>query len=127
MTKNGKIFLGVAVGALALYLAYRWYKSRSQAAGTGVPQLGTNLNSMAPELVGGSAGPSSGPQVTMPVTITLTESNPVPPDQDHSSTNMEPINVGPNNSTPLNQAATNNPPSTMPDIGTAAPMNGSNA
>jgi|SRR5215831_1917922 len=58
MTKRQKtiaIIVGVAVAA---YLVYRWYKYKQQ--GSGVPQLGTNLNSVAPELIGGSHGPQSG-------------------------------------------------------------------
>jgi hypothetical protein len=74
--KEAKIAIGVAVLAVGAYLIYRWYQNRQQSQGSGqsaISQLGSNLNSMAPELVGGSSGPTSGPQVQMPVTITLTE------------------------------------------------------
>jgi len=74
MEKKHKIILAVVALAVAGYLAWRWYQNR-QAAQDGSPTgaLGTNLNSVAPELVGGSAGPSVGPAVSLPVNITLTE------------------------------------------------------
>lgn len=57
MNKRTKtIFIVIAIAGAA-YLAYRWYVGR-QTSGT--PQLGTNLNSVAPELIGGSTGPQSG-------------------------------------------------------------------
>lgn len=72
MSKNTKIFLIVAALAVAGYLGYRMWKNR-QGNGTNSPTgaLGTNLNSVAPELVGGSSGPSIGPAVSMPVNVTL--------------------------------------------------------
>jgi hypothetical protein len=60
MSKRTRIVLIVIGVAVLAYLAYRWYSNRQAtqpAAGTG---LGSNLNSLAPELVAGSAGPSSG-------------------------------------------------------------------
>lgn len=56
--KQKKLLLIGAV-AVAAYLAYRWYQSRQQSNNSS-GQLGTNLNSVAPALIGGSSGPSSG-------------------------------------------------------------------
>lgn len=56
------ILLGVA--AIALYLGYRWYQNRNSGTGnlgtSSTTGTGSNLNSLAPELVAGSAGPASG-------------------------------------------------------------------
>lgn len=122
MNKNTRTVILVGVLAVGAYLLYRWYINRQAATGTGqgaVSQLGSNLNSLAPELVGGSSGPSSGPQVTMPVTITLTE----PPPSGHSESDLDDINPGgpmvpgPNTPafTPSLTAATGGPASTNPD------------
>lgn len=62
----------IVVGAIVVgYVLFRWYQA-NKAGGSG-GQLGTNLNSVAPELVGGSSGPTAQPQFDMPVNITLTE------------------------------------------------------
>lgn len=93
MNKNTRTVIVIGVLAVGAYLLYRWYKNRQAAAGTGqgaVSQLGSNLNSLAPELVGGSSGPSSGPQVTMPVTITLTE----PPRKGDGDEDLDNVNPG---------------------------------
>lgn len=93
MDKRTRTVLIIGVLAVGAYFFYRWYKNRQAATGTGqgaVSQLGSNLNSLAPELVGGSSGPSSGPQVTMPVTITLTE----PPAPGHGDHDLDNINPG---------------------------------
>lgn len=87
MKKNAKVALWVAGLALAAYFAYRWWQHR-QAGQDSSPtgSLGTNLNSVAPELVGGSSGPSVGPAVSMPLNITLSQPQPpssVMPDNDH--------------------------------------------
>jgi hypothetical protein len=50
--RTALIIAGIAVAA---YLGYRWWSNRQDSSG-----LGANLNSVAPELIGGSAGPSSG-------------------------------------------------------------------
>lgn len=63
------ILVALAVGA---WFLWKWWKNY-QAQGGGAPQLGTNLNSIAPELVGGSSGPQVQPAVSLPVNITLTE------------------------------------------------------
>jgi len=56
-------------------LAWRLYQNykANQIDGGGAPQLGTNLNSIAPELVGGSSGPAVSPAVNTPVSITITD------------------------------------------------------
>lgn len=61
MSKRTRIILIVIVLAIVAYFAYRWWQNRnsggltSNTAGTG-----SNLNSVAPELAGGSTGPDSG-------------------------------------------------------------------
>lgn len=74
--KTIKTLILVAVLAGGAYLAYRWYENyKTGQSGGGVPQLGTNLNSIAPYLVGGSSGPAVAPAVNTPVNITITESS----------------------------------------------------
>ena len=66
------ILAGVLV--LGAWFAWRYYQNwKAGQAGGGVPQLGTNLNSMAPELVGGSTGPAVAPAVNTPINITITD------------------------------------------------------
>lgn len=73
------MLLIVALAAAGIYLAIRWYENR-KAAENGTAQggagLGTNLNSVAPELIGGSTGPSIGPALSTPITINVTSSMP---------------------------------------------------
>jgi hypothetical protein len=74
--KTLKTLLLVAVLVLGAYILWRLYqnwKANGGSFGGTFGQLGTNLNSIAPELVGGSQGPQAGPGVNMPVNITLTE------------------------------------------------------
>jgi hypothetical protein len=59
MDKKLKTTLILAGVAVAAYLIYRHMKN-SQQSNTGTGQLGTNLNSVAPALIAGSSGPSSG-------------------------------------------------------------------
>lgn len=62
MSKRTRVILILIAVAVAAYLVYRWYMNR-QAANTGTADttgMGSNLNSVAPELVGGSTGPTSG-------------------------------------------------------------------
>jgi hypothetical protein len=77
--KETKIILVVVALAIAGYIAVRWYENR-QVASNGNTQGGaadgSNLNSIAPELVGGSTGPSIGPALSTPVTINVTSSAP---------------------------------------------------
>lgn len=63
-----------AAGLVALYL-YMRHRNQQSVGGAQSPTggLGTNLNSVAPELVGGSSGPSLGPAVSLPITISLTQ------------------------------------------------------
>lgn len=75
MAKNTKTILIVVGLAVAAYLAYRWYSNRT-SSGNG--SLGANLNSAAPELVGGSSGPDSGLNYyagTTPITVDLPNGN----------------------------------------------------
>lgn len=87
MNKQTKILLLVAGVAVAGYFVWKWWQNR-QANGNTSPtgSLGTNLNSVAPELVGGSSGPDVGPAVAMPLNITLQETVARPEDD----SNMEP-------------------------------------
>jgi hypothetical protein len=79
MDKRTRLFLVIAVLAVGGYLAVRWYEQK-QAAANGNTQGGaadgSNLNSIAPELVGGSTGPSIGPALSTPITINVTSSSP---------------------------------------------------
>lgn len=67
------------IGGLAVvaYFVYRWYVNQ-QSGSTNSPtgSLGTNLNSIAPELVAGSTGPTSGLVYNQaPTTVNLTLPN----------------------------------------------------
>lgn len=87
MSKRDKIILGVVALAVAGYFAFRWWKNRQDSgndAESPTGGLGTNLNSVAPELVGGSSGPEVGPAVSMPLTINLSQpAQPAAPPEDH--------------------------------------------
>lgn len=80
MTKKEKIYIGIAAGAIAAYFIVVWWRNHMTAqnsTGSGpTGSLGSNLNSVAPELVGGSSGPSVGPALSVPVNITLTSTEP---------------------------------------------------
>ena len=81
MDKRWKTLIIVGVVAVAGYLAWRWYQNyKANTPGGG--QLGTNLNSIAPELVGGSQGPTAQPAFNVPVNISVSSSNPAPPPED---------------------------------------------
>lgn len=82
MDKRAKTVIILAVVAVAGYMVYRYYKNKQAGGADNSPtgSLGTNLNSVAPELVGGSAGPAVGPAVSMPLNITLTEQVAPPPE-----------------------------------------------
>lgn len=77
MSKNMKTTLLLASVAVALYLGWRWYENRqatsSSDTGNVTGTLGSNLNSIAPDLVGGSTGPTVQPAVSVPVTVQYTE------------------------------------------------------
>ena len=68
--KHLMVLVGLAALGVAAYVGYRWWQARQ---GNEVGGLGTNLNSIAPELIGGSTGPSVGPAVNTPISITLNE------------------------------------------------------
>lgn len=115
--KTPLILAGIAVAA---YLAYRWWQSRQSASPTG--GLGTNLNSVAPELVGGSSGPDSGITYSPPSpTISITEpvdtegANPVnhpkpPPPPHRGKLHGKPIQGRPPVRRPPARPASPNPP-----------------
>lgn len=113
MNKNVRTILIVGAVAVAAYFAWRWWQNRQLEQGNTSPisQLGTNLNSLAPELVGGSSGPTSGPQVTMPLNITLTETGGKP--QSSSATPMVDASSPPDN--PLTNVVGSASPSDAPD------------
>lgn len=61
MSKRTKVILIVAALVVTAYLAYRYYTNKQQAQqNNNTSGLGSNLNSVAPEMVGGSSGPDSG-------------------------------------------------------------------
>jgi hypothetical protein len=93
----------VGVLAVGAWFAWRYYQNyKAGQTGGGVPQLGSNLNSVAPFLVGGSSGPAVSPAVNTPVNITITETGGATfPDRDSG------INVP--NTPMIPTAATNNP------------------
>lgn len=66
----------VLIAALAVggYFLWKWYENKKSANSGASPtgSTGTNLNSVAPELIGGSTGPSLGPAVSLPININLT-------------------------------------------------------
>jgi hypothetical protein len=107
MNANRKHLILVAgsaiVAAVVVYVAYRWYQARQ---GNQVGGLGTNLNSVAPELVGGSTGPSVGPALNTPITITLNEAATSTAAAEMPNNQMVPVNA--NTRTTLDMA---NPPS----------------
>lgn len=99
MNKRTAIVLAAVAGVVVIgYVVYRWYQSRA-ASNSPTGSVGTNLNSIAPELVGGSSGPSVGPALSAPVNITLNETSP--------AASQAPINPGGPNMSPVNQG--NNP------------------
>lgn len=75
--KSSHTWIIAGVAAVAVFLAWRWWQ-QYQAAQPGGGQLGTNLNSIAPELVGGSQGPTAQPAFNVPVNITVSSSSPPP-------------------------------------------------
>lgn len=118
--KTVKTLIILAVLAGGGYLAWRWYANyRAGQAGGGVPQLGTNLNSVAPELVGGSSGPAVAPAANIPVSITITDSRSTQMPET-PNTPMLPVNQPTNNQ--LN-AANDDSGSDMPeDAATVTPL-----
>jgi hypothetical protein len=90
--KSSHTWIIAGVAAVAVFLAWRWYQNY-QAAQPGGGQLGTNLNSIAPELVGGSQGPTAQPAFNVPVNITVSSSSPPPetPDKDDRMIPANPV------------------------------------
>jgi hypothetical protein len=84
VNKTTKTLLWVAVAAVAAYLAYRWYQNKKSTAGQQgtSASLGSNLNSEAPELIGGSqaAGTQVQPVLSVPVDVSISESSSLPPE-----------------------------------------------
>lgn len=79
---NKKRLLIIGLGALALWVVWEYYKSLSGGSGSPTGALGTNLNSVAPELIGGSTGPNSGLNYyggSTVLNITENSSSAVPP------------------------------------------------
>jgi len=72
----------LAVLVIGGFLVMRWYENKKAAEANNNGQAnnlgptGSNLNSIAPELVGGSTGPSIGPAMSVPIDITVTSSAP---------------------------------------------------
>lgn len=60
MSKRTRIILIIIGLVIAAYLVYRYYVNNQQQQNNNTSGLGSNLNSVAPELVGGSSGPDSG-------------------------------------------------------------------
>lgn len=74
MKKHGTMFLIGLAAAIVAFFVWRWWSNRQANSGGAVaPGGSTDLNSVAPELIGGSSGPNVGPAVSLPVNITLTE------------------------------------------------------
>lgn len=101
MNKKWVIIGLVALAALAVYLFLRSRSSASAGSDEGnevAPGGSTDLNSVAPELVGGSSGPTVNPAVQLPVNITLTEqaaNAPKPQKQDVDMTPGKGIQANP--------------------------------
>ena len=73
------IVAALAVGAYLLIKYYENQQSNIYGSTQGTSALGSNLNSIAPELTGGSTGPSVGPALSAPVSISINETSPVTP------------------------------------------------
>lgn len=74
MSKRMRTILIIGGLLVVAYFVYRWYMNQ-QASSTNSPTgaLGTNLNSIAPEMVAGSTGPTSGLVYNQaPTTVNLT-------------------------------------------------------
>lgn len=81
MKGNARTAVTLAVIAVAAYLGYRWWRGRQGGGGGAGAGLGSNLNSVAPELIGGSAGPDSAPAYTAPTVNVNEVIQPGPPPQ----------------------------------------------
>lgn len=93
MKKDTKVLIIAAVVVAAGYIAWRLYQNY-KANQPGGGQLGTNLNSIAPELVGGSQGPTAQPAFNVPVNISVSSSSPAPqPETPDAGDQMIPANA----------------------------------
>lgn len=93
MKKNTKTLIIAGVLVIAGYIAWRLYQNY-KANQPGGGQLGTNLNSIAPELVGGSSGPVAQPAFNVPVNISVSSSSPAPqPETPDAGDTMIPANA----------------------------------
>lgn len=91
--KTALIVVGIAVAA---YLGYRWWENR-KASGSPTGALGTNLNSVAPELIGGSSGPNSGLDYSpQPANVTVNY-----PSQITNSASPQPTSAGVTTGNPI--------------------------
>jgi hypothetical protein len=74
VNKTTKIVLVVAVLAVLGYFGWKvWSNYQASKGNPNAASEGTNLNSAAPQLVGGSTGPSVGAGPALPITINVTE------------------------------------------------------
>lgn len=64
--------LVIIVGGFILMRMYEKKKAQQSQQQNNLGPTGSNLNSIAPELVGGSTGPSIGPALSVPIDITVT-------------------------------------------------------
>lgn len=101
MSKRTKTILIVIAVVIAAYIAYRWWTNRQSNADNS-QSLGANLNSAAPELVGGSSGPDSGLNYN-PGTTIIDIPNP------DGSTNTNGQQPPPQEGTPIKQKKPGNP------------------
>lgn len=109
MNKKTAMILAVVAGvAVVGYVIYRYMQSRA-SSNSPTGSFGSNLNSVAPELVGGSSGPSVGPALSAPVNITLNESAPAASREPSSAFGAGPVNPA-NPGGPVMQAASNSTP-----------------
>jgi len=94
--KNLFIVIGITAVIVIGYVGWRWWQAR-QSGNSPTASFGTNLNSVAPEMVGGSSGPAVAPAVNTPINITVTESTAAPPEM-NGANEMQGVNARtPNN------------------------------
>jgi hypothetical protein len=126
--KSIKTLIIAGVLVVGAWFAWRYYQNyKAGQTGGGVPQLGTNLNSVAPELVGGSTGPAVAPAVNTPINITITDNTskqmpetPNVPMLPGGANPGEPLGAGINN--PLEQANSGTPSTVPEDAATQEPL-----
>lgn len=100
--------LVIIVGGFILVRMYEKKKAQQNQQQNNLGPTGSNLNSIAPELVGGSTGPSIGPALSVPIDITVTSQGSAPSSQTSVGTmanpvgttrvgQMQPVQAGPDN------------------------------